>query len=106
MIRLVCSDRDAPIKLNFGKNFSNRDSVRVVLNRLHGHDTNTATGVRAGALGTGKHLKPPASPVAPVSVAEHKRRENLLDYPEVMRLHARLVQQTGVVRQHFSFRSN
>ena len=97
MIRLVCSDRDAPIKLNFGKNFSDRDSVRDVLNRLHGHDTNTAAGVRAGALGTGKPSKPPAAPVAPVSAAEHKRREKLLGYPEVMRLHARLVQQTGAV---------
>ncbi len=98
MIRLVCSDRDAPIKLDFGKNFADRDAVRDVLNRLHGHDPKPPIGVRPDAAGAGKSTSKAPAPVAvPISTAERKRREKLLGYPEVMRLHARLVQQTGAI---------
>ncbi len=34
MIRLVCSDRDAAVKLDFAREFTDRDAVRDVLNRI------------------------------------------------------------------------
>eukprot|EP00171_Calliarthron_tuberculosum_P001754 IDg1754t1 len=59
-IQLVCSDRDGPIRLDFGKNFADRDAVRDVLNRLHAQDppssSRAATG--GGAAG-GRGAAPP-----------------------------------------------
>lgn len=79
MIKLVCSDRDAAIRLDFAKNFIDRDAVRDVLHRLHAQEPP-------------RQLKPPPpANVAPLSKEDIRRRAKLLEHAEVRRLHNHLV---------------
>jgi len=94
MIRIVCDDRDKPIKLDFG-NFPDRDSVRDVLNRLRGDDSNPASapGAKARAMPRSK----PQPRANRLTAAQLQWRQKILGYPEVQRLHAGLVVQSGAV---------
>lgn len=104
MIRLVCTDRDAPIKLDFGREFGDRDAIRDVLNRLQSSGPNavrapTTAGVASasGSATNGAGAVPaPGPPPKPMTPKEREWREKLLAHKDVRRLHGRLVRMTGV----------
>lgn len=96
MIRLWCSDRDTPVKLDFVREFADRDAVKAVLNRLQTGGAPAGPAAAAGVSATGS----PAAKVAPskpVSAETFRWRKKLLSYADVRELHAKLVQQTAAV---------
>lgn len=114
MIRLTCSDRDNKITLDFGKDFTDRDAIRDVLNRLQARGTSAlAASSQAGTNGSsnggsnGERGSPQinntraAPPAAPVSAEERARRSKLMQRKEVLKLHAKLVRGGVVTDEQF-----
>lgn len=84
MIRLTCSDRSAPITFDFAKDFTSRDAIRDILNRLKSNVAKTPT--TASAVSDSVAL-----PAKPVSPEERRWRSKLLSFKDVRRLHQRVV---------------
>lgn len=111
MIRLTCSDRDNKITLDFSKNFTDRDAIRDVLNRLQSQGgpavaappSNGASSGGSSGERSSPHRAPPPT-VAPVSAEERARRARLLQRKEVVKLHAKLVR-SGAVRDEEFWRA-
>lgn len=102
MIRLTCNDRDAKITLDFGKQFTDRDAIRDVLNRLQSAGTNaaptnnTAPNASQQTVPAQKPAPPPPPPPKQISPEEQAWRQKLIARKEVRRLHSKLVRGGGV----------
>ena len=100
MIRLVCSDREGAIKLDFGQKFKERDAIRDVLNRLQSGNTAPLSVGGNPTLSTKPEAQQSAANVAPpvklISAEERKWRDRLLVRKEVLKLHRKLVRAGAV----------
>lgn len=99
MIRLTCSDRETPVKLDFAKNWSDRDAFRDMLVHLQGGGGAQASQGHGGTRGTSNdgNRNQTAAVVKPMSKEERQKREKMLKYPDVRKLHLRLVLQTNAL---------
>lgn len=110
MIRLTCSDRDNKITLDFAKNFTERDAIRDVLNRLQSQGANALSTAAStanngassgGSSGERSSPQPAAATAAPVPADELARRAKLFKHKEVVKLHAKLVRSGAVSDEDF-----
>eukprot|EP00177_Eucheuma_denticulatum_P006003 GFKZ01010949.1.p1 GENE.GFKZ01010949.1~~GFKZ01010949.1.p1 ORF type:complete len:443 (-),score=90.20 GFKZ01010949.1:929-2257(-) len=95
MIRLTSTDRDNKVTFDFGRNFTDRDSIRDVLNKLQARGNEAAPAVAPAALSQ------PLKPAVALSSEERARRQKLLGRKEVRRLHGRLVRSGAVTDETF-----
>lgn len=102
-MRLTCSDRASKVTFDFGRNFTERDAVRDVLNKLQSQGaaaTTRPSGSSSTPATSSTGVLPP-KPSVVISAEERTRRQILLGKKEVRRLHATLVRSGAVSDEAF-----
>lgn len=100
-MRLTCNDRASKVTFDFGRNFTERDAVRDVLNKLQSQGSAATKAPGSTVSGTASAEAQAVKPIVAISAEERARRQILLGKKEVRRLHASLVRSGAVSDETF-----
>lgn len=100
-MRLTCNDRASKVTFDFGRNFTERDAVRDVLNKLQSQGAAATTRPSGSPSSTPSTAAQTPKPSVAISAEERTRRQILLGKKEVRRLHATLVRSGAVSDETF-----